>query len=211
VVARSALAGQEPPPFPPDVRQARMREIRRFSGPEMAASFQRDLNAVFDLLEGADAAALDRVVQVPAGPHTLLAFGTQRLSEATLHGWDIRVTGDPTATLRPQSAALFVDYLLGRMPRMAHTDEAPDAAGTYHLALEGPGGGPVALTVGEGTAAATRGAPASADVTLTLPVETFIRLAWGRLDLARAIDEGAVRVTGDGERALRLQRLFPGH
>ena len=211
IVVQSALAGNEPPPLSPENRVARMREIREYSGPELAASFQRDVGAVFDLLEGADETALERVVQVPAGPHTLLNFGTQRLSEATLHGWDIRKPSDPEATLRPESAALFVDYLLGRMPRMAHTDEAPDAAGTYRLDLQGPGGGPVTLTVDPDGASATRGAPAQADVALALPVETFIRLAWGRLDLASAIERGNVRVEGDRQRALRLQELFPGH
>jgi uncharacterized protein (TIGR03083 family) len=208
-VVRHGLEGTPAPDFPPEARAARVKEIHGWSGAQMAASFQRNVDAAFRLLERADEAALQHVVQVPAGPHTLQQYACQRLSEATLHGWDIQVSRDPSATLSPEIAALFADYLMGRMPRMTHL--GPEHLGTYHLALEGPGGGPFTLTVQADSAAATRGAPANADVTLSMPVEAFIRLAWGRFELARAIEAGQVQVEGDRERALGLTRLFPGH
>jgi hypothetical protein len=57
---------------------------------------------------------------------------------------------------------------------------------------------------------ATRGAPDLADVMLALPVEAWVRLVWGRLDLARALDAGIVRATGERERALALGGVFRG-
>jgi uncharacterized protein (TIGR03083 family) len=211
IVVQHALAGTPPPDLSPEDRQARFRAMRAMSGPELAEGLPRNIDAVFTQLEGADEAALATVVTVPAGPHTLLQFATQRLSEAALHHWDVRAPRDPDATLRPEAAALFVDYLMSRMARMVDHDGVQGLDVAYRLELEGPGGGPVALTIRDGTATATRGAPATAAATLTLPVERWIRLAWGRLDLARALDSGRVRISGDRAQALALQALFPGH
>ena len=211
VVVRHALDGTPAPELSPVDRAARARELRALSGPALAARFPRDVDAVFTLLEGASEQALDTTVTVPAGPHTLLQFATQRLSEAALHHWDVRAPTDPRATLRPEAAALFVDYLMGRMARMAHVEAPAQRDLTYRFDLEGPGGGAVTLTIRNGAATATRGAPAEAECTVTMPVEGWIRLVWGRLDLARALDAGTVRVAGDRERALELPGIFPGH
>ncbi|HZR97264.1 MAG TPA: maleylpyruvate isomerase family mycothiol-dependent enzyme [Chloroflexota bacterium] len=211
VVVRHALEGTPPPDLSPEDRAARFRVMRALSGPELAERFPRDIDTVFRLLESADDAALQTMVTVPAGPHTLVQFATQRLSEAALHHWDIRAPRDAAATLRPEAAALLVDYLLGRMARMVDPDRARGLDVTYHCALDGPGGGPVSLTLRDGAASATRGAPAAAAATLTLPVETWIRLVWGRLDLAAALDSGRARFSGLRTEALALQDLFPGH
>jgi uncharacterized protein (TIGR03083 family) len=211
VVVRYALDGTPPPELRPEDRAARFRAMRAMTGPELAARFPRDVDAVFALLESADDAALQTVVTVPAGPHTLLQFATQRLNEAALHHWDVRAPRDPDATLRPEAAALLVDYLLGRMARMVDADGARGLDGIYRCELEGPGGGPVALTIRDGTGSAARGAPPPAAPTLTLPVEAWIRLVWGRLDLARALESGRAHFSGDRAAALALQAAFPGH
>jgi uncharacterized protein (TIGR03083 family) len=211
VVVRHALQGTPPPELRPEDRAARFRAMRAMTGAELAERFPRDIDTVFTLLEGADEAALQTVVIVPAGPHTLLQFATQRLSEAALHHWDVRAPRDPDAALRPEAAALLVDYLIGRMPRMVDHEGARGLDVTYYCKLEGPGGGPVTISIGDGTGTATRGAPASASATLTLPVEAWIRLAWGRLDLPRALDRGCVQFSGPRGEALALQALFPGH
>ncbi|HEY7067959.1 MAG TPA: maleylpyruvate isomerase family mycothiol-dependent enzyme [Chloroflexota bacterium] len=210
IVVRHALDGAEPPPLAPEDRAARMRELRGLLGPALAERFPRDIDAAFRLLEAADAAAFRTVVTVPAGPHTLLQFAHQRLSEAALHHWDVRAPRDPAATLRPEAAALLVDYLLSRMARMVeHDANAGDV--TYGFELEGPGGGPVTLTIRDGTATATRGAPAAPRATLALPAEAWIRLVWGRLDLPRELDRGGARLSGERPEAAALRALFPGH
>jgi len=208
-VVRATLAGEPAPQFTAEERAARTREVRALPGAELATRFPRDVDAVFLLFEGADEDALATTVVVPAGPHTLAELATQRLLEAALHAWDCAAPRDPAAALRPEAAAPLVDYLLGRIGRMA-TGDVGGLTATYHCALEGPGGGPLTLALANGQATATRGAPPAADVTLTLPAEAWVRLVWGRLDLDRALASGTVRASGDQAKAAALGAIFRG-
>ena len=209
-VVAAALEGAPTPQFSAEERAARTREARALPGAELAVRFPRDVDAVFALFEGASEAALGTTVVVPAGPHTLAELATQRLVEAALHAWDCRATRDPAAALRPEAAALVVDYVMSRAARLATGDALATVAATYHCALDGPGGGPVTLTIADGQASASRGAPASPDATLTMPVESFVRLLWGRLDLPRALEAGTVRAEGDPAKARALRDVFRG-
>jgi len=71
----------------------------------------------------------------------------------------------------------------------------------------GPGGGPLTLAAHGGTVAARRGAPETADATIHLPAEAWIRLVWGRLPRA-ALDADVVRIDGDREAVLLFWRAF---
>jgi uncharacterized protein (TIGR03083 family) len=208
-VVRATLAGEPAPQFTAEQRAARTREIRALPGAELAIRFPRDVDAVFVLFEGADEDALATTVVVPAGPHTLVELATQRLVEAALHAWDCAAPRDPAAALRPEAAALVIDYLLSCVGRMA-TGDVGGLTATYHCALEGPGGGPITLSLADGQATASRGAPAAADATLTLPAEAWVRLIWGRLDLADALAAGTARASGDESRARALGAVFRG-
>jgi putative sterol carrier protein len=55
---------------------------------------------------------------------------------------------------------------------------------------------------------ATPGPAERPDALLSLDGDAYVRLGWGRLDLAAEIARGRVRVEGDQTRALALQRLF---
>ena len=150
--------------------------------------------------------------RTPAGgPHTLAQFADQRLVETALHAWDIRAGSDPTATMAPETAAAMIDFVLWRVPRLANPAEAWGVAPRYRLELEGPGGGPVTLEISQDQVTAARTRAANGGPTLTLPVEAFIRLVWGRLDLQRALDRGAVHAQGSKDAVLALSTLFPGH
>jgi uncharacterized protein (TIGR03083 family) len=186
--------------------------LRALAGDELASRLQRDLAAVFQELDAVPAPMLHgTVVPLGGGPHTLAQFADQRLVETALHAWDIRAGSDPTATIAPETAAAMIDFVLWRVPRLAHAAAGHDVARRYLCELKGPGGGPVTLEIGEDRVAATRARVAGAEPTLTLPVEAFIRLVWGRLDLPRALDRGMVRSQAPRTEILALGERFPGH
>ena len=124
-VARAAIDGAPVPQYGSAERRQRHRQFRELAGAELAARLEADLGRVFEMLEGADAAALrDTIVPLAGGPHTLGQFAEQRLNEVALHAWDVRAPGDPSAVLPADAAALLLDFTVWRVPRLASPAEA---------------------------------------------------------------------------------------
>ena len=130
-----------------------------------------------------------------------------RLNELTLHSWDIRAAFDPTALLSTDAVSALLhgepdmigwigksEPLDGRelVVQVVTTDPASHA--TLHL------GSSIRLEQGEATT--------SADGTLTLPAEAWLRLVAGRLGAEHTPD--GIEVTGDVSLEL-LRRVFPGY
>ena len=82
--------------------------------------------------------------------------------------------------------------------------------GVWQFDIDTPATPPVTLHVQDNSVSYERLAATSPDARLELDDDAFVRLLWGRLDLATAIDRGRVRVEGDRDRALALQRLYRG-
>jgi hypothetical protein len=162
------------------------------------------------MLEGATTEDLARTVTVPAGQLSLAQVAPQRLSECTLHSWDIRIAWDSGATLDADAVPLLLDGAIAGAGRLGSrgAPNARDAA--YAIDVTGPCGGPVSVVVEQGAVRADRGAPARPDATLRLSGEEFVRLVWGRLDLRRALEAGTVVVEGDRELAYALEGVFRG-
>lgn len=125
-----------------------------------------------------------------------------RLSEHALHTWDVAVALDTAARVAPDAVALLIDGLPQMMAWMGKQAAAPaviavtttEPARTFTLDTGG-----VALTPGEGEAAA--------DASLDLTAEALLRLVYGRVDDS-AQASGEVRATGVSLDDLRT--VFPG-
>ncbi len=126
-----------------------------------------------------------------------------RLNEHALHTWDIEVVLDPNATIPAEAAGLIVDELgmlvqfTGKPTGVEHEVEvhSVDPARDFTLSL---GADSVSLAPSVSTVT-NRGMP-----NLVIPAEAFVRLVYGRLDVAHT---PAVR--GDVELE-ELRRAFPG-
>jgi uncharacterized protein (TIGR03083 family) len=207
---RAGLDGQAVPEFSMDERNARRAKVKAMAPAEMLAELERRNQVMFDDLEARDDAVLGRPV-VPLGPGRTLT-GAQvaalRLNELLLHHWDLRAPSEPGTALDPAGAALIADYVLGNAGRMAKAEALQGLDATFRCETSGPGGGPVTIACRDGKCEVTRGAAGQADVTLRLPLETLLRLVWGRVALQHALDRGTIQVTGDREEVLALGRAF---
>ena len=131
-----------------------------------------------------------------------------RLSEATLHGWDVLASFDPDAALAADATPLLVDRLpmmVGFLGRFTPRETRPAQDTTIAVTTSEPERH-YELELGDN--ADLR--PASGGATagqLTLPAEALLRLTAGRLASDR---EAGARITG----ALSLDDLrkaFPGY
>jgi len=204
---RAVAAGTPPPPFDPARPQVLTARFATLPREELLADLERAYAADFAFFEGLNAEVLARPLPLPIGPIPLGYASAIRLDELALHRWDIRAGLDPNARLRPESVPLLAMILTIAAPSLAQGEKTD---GVWQLDVDGPGGGPVTLRVQGDQVTATPGRAERPDARLSLDGDAYVRLGWGRLDLAAEIARGRVRVEGDQARALALQRLFPG-
>jgi uncharacterized protein (TIGR03083 family) len=137
-----------------------------------------------------------------------------RLSEQTLHSWDIAVTFDPAATLAAPSVALLIDVAPQMVIRVRwrppDTPPLPPAEGPdrVHVTTTGPAR-EFSLTLGEkvglGPWPGDGGPQAPAE--LRLPAEALLRLFAGRLESSHTPAE----VFANGVSLDTLRTVFPGY
>ena len=126
-----------------------------------------------------------------------------RLSEHTLHTWDVEVIGNPEATLAGDAAGLILDFL----PQLAGMIGKPGGRElNVHVTTDHPERN-FDLVVGpDGVAVTAAGPdPSYGQATLQLPAEAFARLLAGRLDAGDPAPVEAWSVDLDD-----LRQVFPG-
>jgi uncharacterized protein (TIGR03083 family) len=151
-------------------------------------------------------AAAELPVRVPyfAGLLNVQEYAGYRLSEQSVHEWDVAVALDPQSTIAPAEVSL----LWQRLDRVATRFRSPDV-----LSRLSPAQIEVRTTSPDGVYCLTLGAelhllacePAEPSATVRGSAEAVLRLVYGRL---RDIDD----VTAQGSVTLHdLQALFPGY
>jgi uncharacterized protein (TIGR03083 family) len=128
-----------------------------------------------------------------------------RLGEHALHTWDVAVQHDPAATVAPDAATLLIDNVSTFLaPRVGRPLGVPFAVritttdpGREYLLISDDA---VTVTDWPGNDAPT-GLPH-----LTMPAESLLRLAYGRLDDAHTPSS----VSGDTAALDTLRAIFPG-
>ncbi len=159
--------------------------------------------ALLHALEDVDTADRERAT-FAMGPLTMsfAEFSGARLSEHTLHTWDVEVMFDPSARLPADVAALVVDRL-GLIARFTGRPSGRDRE--VHVRTDTPQDNftisvsPDAVTLDE-TGDGSEAAP-----DLVMPAEAFVRLVYGRLD-----PQHTPELDGDVAALDDLRAVFPG-
>lgn len=146
-------------------------------------------------------------VQVPyfAGLLSLPVYAGYRLSEQSVHAWDIEVALDPAATIPDAEVALLwdrIDLVASRFRDAGIlTGLAPATLSVHRTDRDLP----AALLLDSGELHLYPCEPADPDGRLTGPTEQLLRLVYGR----HRADHDALDATGPVTLA-DLRRLFPG-
>ncbi len=131
-----------------------------------------------------------------------------RLSEHSLHTWDVAVTLDPAAEVAPDAVNLLIDNVPGFLaPRLGKPADPPfrarirttEPARDYLLSASDS----VSMVDWPGAEQAGE-SPAIAD--LSMPAEALLRLSYGRMDA----DHTPASVIADVAVLDRLRATFPG-
>jgi uncharacterized protein (TIGR03083 family) len=174
------------------------------SGPEQAADVLiADAAFTEDIAARSPAQQDEWRLDMFGAEQTLGGLLQMRFSEHALHTWDIAVALDPDTTISDDAAALIIDRLPSLVERVGKpsvephrilvTTTEPDRTFLLELTTDGARLDPVE-------------SDASADASLRLPGEAFVRLVYGRLDP----DHTPTSVTAEGVDLDTLRHSFPG-
>ncbi len=180
---------------------------------ELADRLAETSHELYDLIDAASPEQLEQTIPTRLGPMRLRDVGSTRLSELSLHSWDVRAVNDLTAKVSRESLPLLFPGLMTILPALVHQQTALDlqpAPITYQFELSGAVKGPLSLSIGGGKLKIGRDWQDEAEVRLKLDSEAFLRLAWGRLRVDWMIRDGWIKLEGDKDAALKLNGLFQG-
>jgi uncharacterized protein (TIGR03083 family) len=153
-------------------------------------------------LEGLDDAQLDSFALDAFDRHLdAPMFLRMRLSEQAVHGWDLEVALDPSATVDPGAVELLMDGLPAFVARVGKPSAEP---ATVQVSTTDPARRFALVTDG------VRLEPWSeraVDGVLELSAEELLRLAYGRLDPDHS---GSARLDASELRLDDLRAVFPG-
>lgn len=174
---------------------------------DRADEFQNANEALIGLYESLDAHARDGL-RIDMGflpePVDVATAGRLRLSEFTLHAWDVRVGFDATATLSAGGTA----QIAARIGDMAGWLAKPDAV-KEHAVIRVRTTEPdldLALRLAD-QVSVDSAIPERPDGTLSLPAEAWVRLVTGRL--GPGYTPAGITASGAADLDL-LRRVFPG-
>ncbi|MEV1001653.1 maleylpyruvate isomerase family mycothiol-dependent enzyme [Nonomuraea sp. NPDC050202] len=139
-------------------------------------------------------------------PVDVATAGRMRLSELTLHAWDVQVAFDEHATLAPDATRELLHGAPDLLGWAAKPEWLEGRRAVVHVTTTDPASD-FALRLGE-RVSVDFDVPGTADGTLLLPAESWLRLVAGRL-APRHTPEG-VATTGAADLDL-LRRVFPGY
>ena len=153
---------------------------------EQAAGFLRSNAALVDRFESL-LPEEEEQLRIDVGylpfPLTLGQYARLRLSELTLHGWDVRVAFDDAAALPADAAAALLNGEPNFIAWQAKTDTLGGEHGVIRITTSDPDT-VFALDLGDKAEVRLDDAP-DATSTLELPAEAWLRLVAGRLAPAR--------------------------
>jgi uncharacterized protein (TIGR03083 family) len=142
-------------------------------------------------------------------PADVTVLSGMRLSEAALHGWDVRVAFDRQATLTVEETAAMLDQLSGPLAFLLGFLGKPEvlngAQTTVRVETTDPN---LVLGLVLGETVSFGGPPTHAGGVLTIPAEALLRLLAGRLDEAYTPD--TVTITSSVVTVEQLRSVFPG-
>ncbi len=175
---------------------------------DQAANFPAADGKLVDRFEGLDERARTELrvtyAFLPA-PLDVAGAASMRLSELTLHSWDVRVAFDPAATVAPEATPILLDRV---GPMLAFAAKADRIEGTVRLAVHTTDPDrSFGLVIGDKVEMTD--VPNSVDGELTAPAEYVVRLFAGRHGARYTPD--SVRLTGDKVTLDDLRPVFPGY
>ncbi len=219
-IARGAGGDSSPPEGMPPAgggdQTARQRlnaqraiDLRDQLGDQLLPAFDSKCGELDQVLAGLGPDGWEKPCYHPAAVIQARTYVDLRLTELSVHEWDIRSRLEPSAHISAESMPAVMDlvptFVVGRLfqPGSRLTGTA-----RYRFELTGAGPGTLDIVIEGGRARvetpANATVPSQSDVTFQCDAETFALVAYGRMNMAGAVKDGLVAVQGSQDLAAQF-------
>ena len=172
--------------------------------------FQR-LDEAVDTFDTVEDGQWDNLCYWPPGPETVHTMLDMRISELTMHAWDVCSQFDPDYRLSDGSVPVLMDTVNRAARRAFRPDTTIPAPQVYRFVIDGPVEAVYELVIANEEVTLRTGAGAdNPDVIFQCDGETYVMVMYGRLTPEDAIMAGKLDWDGDERLALGFGARFLG-
>ena len=179
--------------------------FRESLGDNLLQTFSEKCDHLHQRLAGLGRQDWDKPCYHPATILTLRSYLDLRIAEVAVHDWDIRSRLDPSSRVQTESLPAIIDLIpVLVVGRFFHPGAGLSQPVTYRFDLTGPAADSHDIVVRDGNARMQPARHEAPDVTFHCHGETFVLVAYGRISMDSAVDDGRVTVEGNLELAAQF-------
>ncbi len=172
--------------------------------------FQR-LDEAVDLFDTVEEGQWDNLCYWPPGPEPVHTMLDMRISELTMHAWDVCSCFDPDYRLSNGSVSVLMDTVNRAARRAFRPDPTIPAPQVYRFEIDQPVEAVYELEIDNEETFFRQGEGGEqADAVFRCDGETFVMVMYGRLDPNEALVSGKMDWDGDERLALGFGARFLG-
>ena len=205
----SAVADHDEDQFAQNIFR-RARTTREQHGEQLIDVLKQRLADSLEVLNSVSGAQWDTLCYHPPGPEPVRTLLDMRISELTMHAWDIRSVRDAEYHLSGDSVRVLIDTVNRAARRAFRPDPSLEKPIRHRFTLTGPVNTAWDIVVMEAGAQVEPAGTPTPDVIFRCNGETYVMVMYGRLKLDAAIAEGSLTSEGNQELALRFGQRFVG-
>ena len=183
---------------------------RELQGNGLIPWFIESLDRSVQVFQGLAAEDWDKLCYWPPGPEPVGTMLDMRISELTMHVWDIRSMLDQDYHLSQESVRVLMDTVNRAARRAFRPDAELSVPVRYRFVVAFPVARSVDLEFTRDGAQIGPAVPETADVTFRCDGETYVLVLYGRLAPEDAISDGRMAFQGDAGLTARFGPMFKG-
>ena len=220
-VTRGLQGDSSPPEGAPDVADHdedrfaqnifdRAHATREQHGDCLVAALGERLDETVAVFNGVPAGQWDNLCYWPPGPEPVRTLLDMRISELTMHAWDIGSVLGAGYHLSAEAVAVLFDTVDRAVRRAFRPDPSLEKPIRHRFILSGTQSAEKDIVVAASGATVGPAGAETPDVTFLCDGETYVLAMYGRVGIDAAIADGRLRFEGDAVLATGFGRRFVG-
>ncbi|PKB71323.1 MAG: hypothetical protein BZY87_05570 [SAR202 cluster bacterium Io17-Chloro-G6] len=188
----------------------RAKSTREQHGAQLLEVLCQRLDEAVEVFNNVGPGDWDKLCYWPPGPEPVRTLLDMRISELTMHIWDIRAVLDAEYNLSDDSVIVLIDTVDRAVRRAFRPDPSLAATVRHRFVVAGPISTARDIVVSAEGARVEAASSDKPDVTFRCDGETYVLVMYGRLKSESALEDGRLTFEGNAELAAGFGQRFVG-